>query len=119
MQLPFRRSRQMPLQDAREHKQPSRTLKVKAVKGENNNQRGSTTGAGADATHQDAAAHEDTLATFRETAMRKAAAQLRSDAALASATPPIAWQEPRLGQKPLETDLPLPLHKNAKEEARA
>ena len=42
-----------------------------------------------------------------------------SDAALASATPPIAWQELRLGQKLLERDLSLPLHKSSNEEARA
>ena len=51
--------------------------------------------------------------------MRKAAAQIRSGAKLASAIPPIARQEPRLGQKPLETDLLLPLRKTSNEEARA
>ena len=63
-------------------------------------------------------AHE-TPQVFRDAAMRKATEKLRSDAALASDTPPISQHEAQHGEKPLERDLPLPLHKDPKEDARA
>ena len=107
----------MVLQNTRQH--IFQNPRGKGGKGRQNHLKCSTAGAVAATTHQEASGLDDTFAVFRATAMRKAAAQLRSDAALASATPPIAWQKPRCGEQPLERDLPLPLHKSAKEEARA
>ena len=74
--------------------------------------------AGDVATYQQGTAGCDaTPAAFRETDMRKAAGQLRSDARLASATPPISWQELLYGQKPFQTYLLL--QNTSADEARA
>ena len=92
--------------------------KGKGGKGQRKGTQESMTGAGAAASPLAAAAHE-TPQVFRDAAMRNAAAKIRSDTALASATPPFPWQETQHGEKPLESDLLLPLHrKDARAQAR-
>ena len=101
-----------------ENVKSNQNLKGEGGKGQRKGTQKSVTGAGATASTLASVAHE-TPQDFRDAAMRKATEKLRSDAALASATLSIPCQETQYGEKPLERDLPLPLHKAPKEDARA